>query len=301
MKYGRHILFWFVYCCYFYVQSIAPQTLDAFQDPKTYQHAFISLYSFIPVCVMSVYISLYVILPRFIETKKYVRAIISFIVLFSIATFINYFAARLYYYVSEVWTTSGKGSFFLGYLNTVWAMIISGIAICIKITMKWINQQKEIEAITKQKARNELNLQKNRMQPRFLYSSLDCIHTDLKENTGDSSRMVLMLSNLLSYSLYECKKEKVTLHRELTAVSEYISLERMKGLNDIALHVDGNIEAAKLLVPPMFILDVLHEDAAESVTVHEYELTLKIDISVKDGPDKRIVIEKIHKQEYEPA
>lgn len=301
MKYGRHILFWFVYCCYFYIQSIAPQSLSAFQDPATYQNAFVSLYSFIPVCMMSVYISIYIILPRFIEVKKYTLAIASFVVLFSVGTLINYFAAQLYYFVSGVQNTSGKGSFILGYLNTIWAMIISGIAICIRVTKKWITQQKEIEAITKQKARNELNLQKNRMQPRFLYSSLDSIYADLRENKGESSSMVLMLSNLLSYSLYECKIEKVTLQRELTAVSEFITLERMKGSNDIRLHVEENIDTRSLLVPPMVILDVLHEGVAESVMVKEDEQTVIIEIATSKKLMRNLILEKVYKQHHDLA
>ena len=39
--------------------------------------------------------------------------------------------------------------------------------------------------------------------------------------------MILILSNLLSYSLYESKAERVTLERELNAVADLISLEKM--------------------------------------------------------------------------
>jgi two-component system, LytTR family, sensor kinase len=301
MKYGRHILFWVVYCFYFYIQSISPQSPEEFSDTSTYRNAFVSLCSFIPVCMLSVYVSIYYIFPNYIETKKYGRAIIAFIILFATGTIINYQAARVYYNFTHVVMYPSKGTIMLGYLNTIWAMIISGIAIGIRITRKWIGQQKEIEAITRQKARNELNLQKNRMHPGFLYSSLDSIYADLKEDKGDSSSMILVLSNLLSYSLYESKTERVTLERELSAVADFISLEKMKGSAEILVHVDENIETKSLLIPPMLIVSVLREGFANAVIVREEEESLTIEILMFQRPPHVVAIEKIYKEEYEPA
>jgi two-component system, LytTR family, sensor kinase len=301
MKYGRHILFWLVYCSYFYIQSISPQSVKEFSDPSTYRNAFVSLCSFIPVCVLSVYVSIYLIFPFYIETRKYGRAIAAFILLFVTGTFINYHAAMVYYHFTKVVMYASKGSIALGYLNTIWAMIISGIAICLKVTRKWFSQQKEIELINRQKARNELNLQKNRIHPGFLYSSLDSIYVDLKESRGSSSSMILVLSNLLSYSLYESKTDRVTLQRELNAVADFISLEKMKGFNVINLSVDKNIETSSLLIPPMLILSVLHDGLAEEVHVNEDDDNLIVEISMTNKPPQIIRVEKIYKEEYEPA
>jgi sensor histidine kinase YesM len=301
MKYGRHILFWFVYCSYFYIQSIVPQSLKEFTIAATYRNAFVSLCAFIPVCVLSVYVSLYFILPFYIETKKYGAAIIAFIILFATGTLINYYGAGIYYHITHVVMYASKGKIALGYLNTVWAMIISGIAIGLKVTRKWFKQQKEIEAINRQKARNELNLQKNKIHPGFLYSSLDSIHADLRESKGASSSMILVLSNLLSYSLYESKTDRVTLQRELNAVNDFISLERMKGVATINLNVDENIEPAVLLVPPMVILSVLQDGFAETIIIKENNENLFIKILMRENPAHLIKVEKKYKQEYELA
>jgi two-component system, LytTR family, sensor kinase len=301
MKYGRHILFWLVYCSYFYVQSISPQSPEEFSDTSTYSNAFVSLCSFIPVCMLSVYVSIYYILPHYIETKKYGQAITAFIILFAAGTIINYQAARVYYHFTHVVMYPSKGTIMLGYLNTVWAMIISGIAICIRITRKWLSQRKEIEAINRQKARNELNLQKNRIHPAFLYSSLDHIYADLKKNKGDSSSMILLLSNVLSYSLYESKTERITLERELNAVADYIALEKMKGSDEILVHVDENVATKELLIPPMLIVSALREGFAGAVTVKDDEQNLIIEISMHQRPPHMITIEKIYQEEYEPA
>src|SRR6476661_8645542 len=109
MKYGRHILFWFVYCTYFYIQSIVPQSLREFTIAATYRNAFVSLCSFMPVCILSVYISLYFILPFYIETRRYGGAIIAFLILFATGTLINYYGAGIYYHLTHVVMYKSKG------------------------------------------------------------------------------------------------------------------------------------------------------------------------------------------------
>ena len=301
MKFGRHILFWFVYCSYFYIQSIAPQSVEEFSDPVTYRNAFISLYSFIPVCIICVYVSIYFILPQYIEKKQYLGAILCLIILYSAGIYINFFAAQHFYSSTGVSMADSKGALYLGYLNTIWAMIISGIAICLRVTRKWFQQKKEIDAISRIKARNELSLQKNKMHPGFLYSTLDSIYLDIKENRGSSSSMILVLSNLLSYSLYESKKESVTLQSELNAVADFISLERMKTSTEISLEVDEYVNTEEILVPPMVILSLLHEGQARTINVTQGEDELIISITFIKQPPMVTRIKIVYKTEYEFA
>lgn len=253
MRFGRHMLFWLVYCTYFYIQSISPASLKEFSSSITYRNAFVSLCCFIPVCIMCVYVSIWYIFPKFIEPKKYLPAIFSFVLLFAFGTLINYFAAKSYYSISG---SHAKGPLLLGYLNTIWAMIISGFAIGIKAVRKWFTEQKEISAITQNKTRNELNLQKNRMHPRFLYSSLHRIHESLINEDASSSRMILTLSNVLSYSLYESDNEFITLQNEIAAIEDFIALEKSAD-RQITLTVDEQLDTENLLVPPMIVFSSL--------------------------------------------
>ena len=299
MKSGRHILFWAIYCSYFYIQSISPQSLPEFSNPSTYRNAFISLCCFIPACVLSVYVSVYFILPRFIETKRYGTAILAFVLLFTVGTLINYQAAKLYYQYSQV--DKYKAAITLGYLNTTWAMIISGIAICISVTEKWYRQKREIASINQQKKRNELNLRKNKMHPGFLYNTLDAIYNDIRGNRGKSSPMILVLSNLLSYSLYDSKIDRVTLQHELNAVDDYISLEKMKTGRCIILDVDRTICKEEIMIPPMLILSKLHDGLVSHIYITQENDDLIIKINFMQQPVDFTRIRKMQKTEYELA
>jgi sensor histidine kinase YesM len=292
VKLKRHLLFWAIYCSYFYLQSISPHSLEEFTDSRTYSNALISVYCFVPVCILSAYASVKIILPRFIAKGAYLNAIIAFILLFSIGTVINYLAAIVYFRNSGV---SNKSPFSLGYLNTIWAMIISGLAIGLKITKEWYRQQKEVAEITRQKARNELNLKKNLMHPKFLYTTLDCIHNNLVAGKGVSSSMILVLSNLLSYSLYESEIEKVTLQNELNAVEDFIALEEMKQGNEIVLNVDRNVDPDALMINPMVILSRLQDVIQKLNTNGTVDWNIDVNVSNDNNNLKcDIIMRKMH-------
>jgi LytS/YehU family sensor histidine kinase len=263
------------------------------------------------------YVSMDFILPRFIETKKYLKGAVAFTILFSAGTVINYFAATIYYANWGLPLTYSKSPVSLGYLNTIWAMIISVIALGLRITRKWYLQQKEIEEITRQKARNELELQKNSMQPDFLYSSLHSIYENLNESSNSSSSMILVLSNLLSYSLYESKTERVSLQLELNAVNDFINLELMKGCNEIQLEVDEAIDTDEVLIHPMAVLSVMQNGIIKFqreekgkckmkviVSENRSDLRVKVFVSATE-PDAKspavFIVPKIAQKIYEPA
>ena len=113
--------------------------------------------------------------------------------------------------------------------------------------------------------------------------------------------MILVLSNLLSYSLYESKKESVTLQSELNAVADFIRLERMKTSNEISLEIDDNINIEEILVPPMVILSVLHDGHSKAISISQEDEELIISIVFINHPEivKRIKI--VYKAEYEFA
>lgn len=259
MKWIRHISFWLLYCSYFYIQSISPQNFDEFANYLTYRNAFVSLCCFVPFSIVASYICVDFILPFFIEQKRYWSAVAAFVILFSVGTGVNFFAAEIFFKMTDAKYARHKGALSLGYHNTTWAMIICGFAMGLKIARNWYLQQKEIEKITARKTRNELDLQKNNIHPEILYSGLNSIYHSLSINSERSPSMILTLSNVLSYSLYESKTERVALQSEINAVKDFISLEMMKHSVEIILRVDDDVDCESLSLAPMTILSAVQD------------------------------------------
>jgi hypothetical protein len=253
-------LFWLVYASFFFMQSLVPRTTDSFFFINMYMIALTSTLCFLPACLFSVYTAIYLVWPRLLRTRKYFQAAIAFTGIFAIDVAMNYFFSGLFhssYYVQS----SGigfSGQLGLGYLNSIWAITVMGLALAIKLGKVCFVQRKENLEIARRSMRTQLDVEKARLRPTYLYSSLSKIRQKTDESFEEPGQMILKLSDVLSYTLYESESDLVPLQTELAAVIDFIELEKMKldGLELIDLEWDTPED---LMVPPMLILGFLQE------------------------------------------
>src|SRR5215218_9495209 len=101
----------------------------------------------------------------------------------------------------------------------------------------------------------ELQLLKAQVHPHFLFNTLNNIYSFSLENSPKTPGLILKLSSLLSYMLYDCKTEEVLLEKELDVMKNYIDLEKERYGNkiEISLNIEGDIKdqyiAPLLLLP----------------------------------------------------
>jgi LytS/YehU family sensor histidine kinase len=118
---------------------------------------------------------------------------------------------------------------------------ITGAAVIIKILKDYFIQQRENEMLAVENIRNKLQLLKMQMHPRILFASLRRIHVELDAGTRQAPEMILKLSDLLSYLLYESESDRVPLSMEVKMIENYIALKKLeyKGSIDIRFQTGG--------------------------------------------------------------
>ncbi len=89
-------------------------------------------------------------------------------------------------------------------------------------------KQKESERLESEKINAELQLLKAQVHPDFLFKTLNNIYTHAASSSPRTSGMLLKLSDLLSYMLYECDKPVVPLEKEIAMMKEYMQLEKIR-------------------------------------------------------------------------
>ena len=282
---ARHLLFWLVYCFSFYIQSLSPNDVNGFFHRRTYYVALVSLLCFIPACAFSLYIGLYVVWPFFLRRKKYFSAFIFILFIFCIDICMNYFFSLLFhhYVESEPIKFGGILASFSGvlpgaYQNSVWAITALGIGCCIKLSKVSYLQQKENMKVLRRKLRNEIDLQKVRLQPLYLCRSLDDIHSHINANSENGYKMILKLSDVLNYSLYECEAALVPIEAEISAVNDFIELEKLKSIGSHKMSLLVYEDLNGLVIPPMIFLTFLQQVDACLKQMHQrtYETVIKI-------------------------
>ena len=254
-------MFWVLTFVYYWIQSIVPEKVEDFSSIQMYKNAVISVLCFLPACIFSVYFSVYLIMQHFLVQRRYFIALLAFLGLFAADVFVNYFFGSLFIQntvFDGTYNQSFTSKIALGYQNSIWAISISGFALGIKFTKTWYLQRKENLKIAKNNARTSVQTQKAYLHPAFLFRTLDNVDNTLKAKSGTSSDIILKLSDLLSFTLYENESDIVPLEREISAIRDFIYIEKLNpNSSAIQFKVSGAI--SQIYVPPMLILSLLQD------------------------------------------
>jgi LytS/YehU family sensor histidine kinase len=147
--------------------------------------------------------------------------------------------------------------------NIWWAAISAGllsapkvitVATAIKLIKRWYLKQKEKERLEKEKLQADLQLLKAQIHPKFLFGALDSLYSFALTDSPRAAHLLLKLSDLLSYVLYECNKPLVTLEKEVSLIKDYMAV--VKTIENERLDVDISIkgEMGEKTISPLLLL-----------------------------------------------
>lgn len=94
---------------------------------------------------------------------------------------------------------------------------------------------------------------KSQVNPHFFFNSLNSIYSLALKKDDRAPEVILKLSQLMRYMLYEVGEEKVALEKELELMKAYVELQRLRADDSTLIHfnIEGDIEG-KLIAPLLF-------------------------------------------------
>ncbi len=260
-----HSLFWlgvFVFFSFFFEESkgIIP-------NPHSFS-AFL-----MPVTMGTAYTVNYFLIPKYLLKKKYMM-----FSLYSIYTLIlSAFAIVISIFYGLIFMNA------LQYDQMVplsKSLIITMVAVYLVVllisTFKLLkynyssaakNKELENKILLAQLKLKEQELQYLKMQihPHFLFNTLNTLYGYALKKSEETPEMILKLSNLLDYLLYQVDKPKVSLANEIAHIKDYIALEKMRFHDTLDVNLDisdldENIDIAPMLLIPFIENSFKHGD-----------------------------------------
>ncbi len=232
---GRHLVFWILFSLHFIIQNLMIGGPGEAKTSRTFLESASHFLYFLPIYLLSTYFIIEVLLPGFLFKQRYTAFAFSFLVSFVISFIAIYYAGMFYLH-----NATGKPYRLISITDNKYHAIVDGLFVPfmlfgitagIKFSKKWFLQQRENEKLAKQKLATELQLLKTSIHPRFLFHSLHTVEKHINSSSTQSPALILQLSDLLSYILYENDKNWVELEKELEIIRGYINLEE-KGFGD---------------------------------------------------------------------
>ncbi len=165
----------------------------------------------------------YILLPRYLYTKKYFQFVLYFALVIALVIFVEEGILEQIYYPDT------RGKRFMGVFFNLLGCLPSITIICaFKFAWDLLEKQSEVENLKSTIKESELQFLKSQINPHFLFNNLNNIYALSIENSPRTSEMILELSAFLRYMLYECKARYVPLTREIDQLNNFIHLSQMQ-------------------------------------------------------------------------
>ncbi|MGL6269203.1 MAG: sensor histidine kinase, partial [Chitinophagaceae bacterium] len=159
---------------------------------------------------------------------------------------------------------------------------ISGIAMAIKFIKKAYLQESRALHASHQKSIAELELLKAQIHPHFLFNTLNNLFAHTLRNSDDAPQIVVKLSELLRFMIYESREEFITLHDEVKLLNNYIELEKLrygKELN-FSFSIIGN--TGEKWIRPLLLIPLLENSFKHGTSQQLNEKWINLDIQINE-------------------
>jgi sensor histidine kinase YesM len=137
-------------------------------------------------------------------------------------------------------------------ISAVSAVVLVSV-IGLMVFKKWIQDIKLMQEIQQVNLKTELAQLKSQVNPHFLFNTLNNLYVLTKTDPEKASQVLLGLSDLLRYQLYDSAREKIQLTKDIDFIHNLLSLEKIRK-NDFeyGIHTNGNLEGISL--PPFLFI-----------------------------------------------
>jgi len=162
--------------------------------------------------------------------------------------------------------------------------VINFIGVCfflflILFGIKWFFKQvKSIINLKNEKAKTELLHLQNQVNPHFFFNVLNNLYGTVGKDPKQAQDIILKLSDMMRYSIYNGQKEKVTIKEEIDHLKNYIDLNQMRYHKIVNIDFDINIKDTSLKIVPLLYLMLLENAFKHGVEKLRNEAYVKIKI-----------------------
>lgn len=270
----EHLLFWLAYWIMIgFFQGL--YDLD-------FGKMLLSSLTHLPLTIVTTYIFVYLILPLIFK-RKILFILYSFLLLGCSVILrrisIEYIQFPLFFddsgYTFNFWDWYRIGG------HIVQTIEVIGIVSGIKYYRDWNRNRDKIEELTNERKEAELRFLKAQVHPHFLFNTLNSIYYEVLIKSDKAADLVIQLSELLRFTLYECKDDFIELSKELKIIENYIAIEKSR--YGQRLKVNSSFEmVSDIKIPPLILFSIVENSFKHGVSDQKGVSKIDISIAVKN-------------------
>jgi len=242
--------------------------------------------AFLPAQLLASYFLVYYQVPRLLFKKKYLKFGISFIL--SVYVFLvisklssmylsEYFMPKHFKERTLIEIISDPFHLAVVYFPSVYVFVF--LMLMIKAFKDRFEERHQLEVLQKEKANTELKFLKAQTNPHFLFNTLNNLYALTLDQSEKAPDVVLKLSDMLDYMLYQCKDAEVPLKKEIAFIQDYIDLESLRYGNKLTMDFTYNLHDLNVMIAPLILISFVENAFKHGASNTLKNSTIKIELT----------------------
>ncbi len=219
----------------------------------------------------------HILLPHFYYKKKYLCFAFSIILVLAAVILVEEFVLEKIYFP----TTRGRrySGLFYSLLKTLPIItILSGFKFAWDLSKK----QLEVEELRASVKESELQFLKMQINPHFLFNNLNNLYSYAIENSPKTPSIILELSSVLRYMLYDCREDFVSLSKEAEHLRNFTRLNELQIENRGTVGFSANGTESGYQIAPLILMVFIENAFKHSTASQSKDIFIDIAINVTD-------------------
>lgn len=244
------------------------------EHPQIAGHHFAFFLSY----ALAAFIINYGLLPRFLYRKKYLYFLLSFVLVVAAVIWVE---ERI---LEPIYFPGRRADTFPGvFFSTVQVLPIITILVGFKFAWDALGKQRELDVLKDAVRESELQFLKSQINPHFLFNNLNNLYSYAIENSPKTPTIILELSSVLRYMLYECREQYVPLSKEIE------QMEHFTRLNQLQIEERGEVNFRSQIIPtgyqiaPLILIVFIENAFKHSQASQSDNIFIDIEVQVSEA------------------
>jgi two-component system, LytTR family, sensor kinase len=201
------------------------------------------------------YLNIYLV-NRFVEKKQFgiylfLFAVVLISIVFARVSFNNYYFRDTVVFKIAL---RANWAYFFSVFST---FLVMALSFFYGLLINRSKKEKEYLQVISRQQEAQLQFLKAQMSPHFLFNTLNNIYSLTIGKAPKASEMLLLLSDLLRYAVYESKNKQVSIESEIKQIEKLIQLFQLKSENPLSISFDIKNKTNTVSIEPMILIPLV--------------------------------------------
>jgi two-component system LytT family sensor kinase len=216
-----------------------------------------------------VYLTNYLLIPKLLYKKQYILFALAFIVLITSSSLVKMNVLGRIMNNPNLLSFSGNWKARI-YDNVIphFFLVLAGVAF--KLMFDFIEMQKKMAEMAKEKAEAELSFLKSQINPHFLFNSLNAVYFLIDKENKEARDALHRFSEMLRYQLYEAGGNKIPIEKEIDFLRDYVHLQKLRKDENYKVEFDAGADLKGFSIEPLLLLSFV-ENAFKHISHRQHK------------------------------